>query len=84
MSILSTAYELLWRKLCIKFFGAKYCDYTTRHAHSLEYVCCGGKDITKYRLYRCTVCRDYIVSDYSGLQLVSISDAIVLINIKKD
>ncbi len=62
-------YEILWRKIELKLFKKHYCDNNTRHGHHLEFVRDSKNHPYYYwTLFQCSVCKKYLISDYSGLQ----------------
>jgi len=66
-----TYFELLWRKIEVKFLGKKYCSMTSRHGHDFEYTHGNNKPSwERLVFFKCTVCGKKSYVDFTG-QLIA-------------
>ncbi len=60
-------FELLWRKIEMKFFDKKYCNYKNRHGHNLIFQKSNDKQRwEKILYYKCSVCGQKAYMDCIG------------------
>lgn len=59
-------YELLYRKIEMKYLGKKYCNYTARHGHDLNLLYRGGKSYYRFIVYECSICKKIFILDSTG------------------